>query len=358
MLEEEKTQVEDRCPGCGSKKLITDHESHEIVCQDCGVVEKENVFDTRPERAFGEEEKSKIERHGPMQTLAFHDKSLSTVIDYSGKDAAGRRLTPRIRLEMYKLRKWQTRTRFHGAEERSLAHGLLELRSLESKLNLTESVKENAAANYRKAIKKNLIRGRDIKEVMSSCIYYSCRINGIPITMDDIIRASSIKLTKKIIYRNLSVLMRELGLENPEQNVKIFNSKTCNKLEISGNVKSASIKIAQLGKKYGLHKSPTGLSAASVYIACCLTGERRKYGYAYTQRDIAEIGEVTEVTIRNIYKELVGNVPSHELSNVLEEYLADSTHLSEEEKKRRRKFGEMFITDWAKYKERSTTPSG
>ncbi|MDO8055382.1 MAG: transcription initiation factor IIB, partial [Candidatus Hermodarchaeota archaeon] len=42
-----------------------------------------------------------------------------------------------------------------------------------------------------------------------------------------------------------------------------------------------------------------GLAAASLYIASIQEGERR------TQREIAEISRVTEVTVRNRYKELV-----------------------------------------------------
>ena len=46
-------------------------------------------------------------------------------------------------------------------------------------------------------------------------------------------------------------------------------------------------------------RGPTGIAAAASYIASVLTGERK------TQREIAEIAQVTEVTIRNRYKELV-----------------------------------------------------
>ena len=41
------------------------------------------------------------------------------------------------------------------------------------------------------------------------------------------------------------------------------------------------------------------MAAAASYISSIVTGER------VTQREIAEIAQVTEVTIRNRYKELV-----------------------------------------------------
>ena len=40
------------------------------------------------------------------------------------------------------------------------------------------------------------------------------------------------------------------------------------------------------------------MAAAALYIASVLLGERK------TQRDVAEVAGVTEVTIRNRYKEL------------------------------------------------------
>ncbi len=45
-------------------------------------------------------------------------------------------------------------------------------------------------------------------------------------------------------------------------------------------------------------RGPTGVAAAAIYIASILSGERR------TQREVAEVAGVTEVTIRNRYKEL------------------------------------------------------
>jgi transcription initiation factor TFIIB len=49
-------------------------------------------------------------------------------------------------------------------------------------------------------------------------------------------------------------------------------------------------------------KSPTGVAAAAVYIVS-RTNERSR-----TQREVADISGVTEVTIRNRYKELVDNL--------------------------------------------------
>jgi transcription initiation factor TFIIB len=46
-------------------------------------------------------------------------------------------------------------------------------------------------------------------------------------------------------------------------------------------------------------KDPGGIAGAALYIAGILEDDRR------TQREIANVSRVTEVTIRNRYKELV-----------------------------------------------------
>ena len=81
---------------------------------------------------------------------------------------------------------------------------------------------------------------------------------------------------------------------------------------MQGKVEEIAHKILAAAKELKLTsgRGPTGIAAAS-YVASVLTGERK------TQREIAEIAQVTEVTIRNRYKELVGtfNVPNKHLTS-------------------------------------------
>jgi transcription initiation factor TFIIB len=61
-----------------------------------------------------------------------------------------------------------------------------------------------------------------------------------------------------------------------------------------------AIRIINEAKKKGIvtGKDPMGLAAASLYVACVLEGERK------TQKEIADVANVTEVTVRNRYKGL------------------------------------------------------
>jgi transcription initiation factor TFIIB len=73
-----------------------------------------------------------------------------------------------------------------------------------------------------------------------------------------------------------------------------------NSLKLSGEAQEKSIELLKHAMRKGLvsGRSPTGVSAAAVYIAGALCGERR------TQKEVADVAGVTEVTIRNRYREL------------------------------------------------------
>ena len=70
---------------------------------------------------------------------------------------------------------------------------------------------------------------------------------------------------------------------------------------MSGESQKKALEVIERASELGITggKDPTGLAAAALYIAGILVGERR------AQREIAEVAHVTEVTIRNRYKEIV-----------------------------------------------------
>ena len=51
-----------KCPECGSDRLIRDYETAEIVCMDCGIVIAAKLQDRGPEwRAFNDEQRANHE---------------------------------------------------------------------------------------------------------------------------------------------------------------------------------------------------------------------------------------------------------------------------------------------------------
>ncbi len=289
-----------RCPECGSSRLMRDYECAEIVCMGCGIVVAAKLTDQGPEwRAFDDEQRTKRARAGAPVTFTIHDKGLSTMIDWHDRDVYGKRIDPGQKAQIYRLRKWQRRIRVSDATERNLAFALSEISKIANNLNLPKNIIETASVIYRKAVKERLIRGRSIQGVTAAAIYVACRQCGLARTLDEISLASTVN--KKEVGRSYRFLIKELNYFIPPLKPSQYITKFSNQLTMQGKVEEIAHKILATAKELKLTsgRGPTGIAAAASYIASVLTGERK------TQREIAEIAQVTEVTIRNRYKELV-----------------------------------------------------
>ena len=290
----------DLCPECGSRELFLDSTRGELICARCGLVVREHIVDPGPEwRAFTAEEREKRARTGGPMTPTIHDKGLSTVIDWRDRDALGRKLSPIRRAQIYRLRKWQIRTRVHNSIDRNLTFALAELDRLTSQLQLPKPVKDEAALLYRGAVIGGMIRGRSIEAMIAASVYAACRLHGVPRTLDEISKES--RVNKKELGRCYRLLLRRLDVNVPGCDPVVFVGRFGEELNLSGKVLRLAIDIVRRARELGLTagKDPTGLAAAAIYIAGIVEGERR------TQREIAEIAHVTEVTVRNRYKELI-----------------------------------------------------
>jgi len=279
---------------------MRDYECAEVVCMDCGFVITQKIADRGPEwRAFTNEQRAKRTRVGAPVTYTIHDKGLSTMIDWHDRDVYGKSLSPGQKAQVYRLRKWQRRIRVSDATERNLAFALSEITKIANNLNLPKNILETASVIYRKAVKERLIRGRSIQGVTSAAVYLACRQCRLARTLEEIAQASSVN--KKEVGRSYRFLVRELDYFVPPLKPSQYITKFSNQLTMQGKVEEIAHKILVAAKESKLTsgRGPTGIAAAASYIASVLTGERR------TQREIAEIAQVTEVTIRNRYKELV-----------------------------------------------------
>ncbi len=288
-----------RCPECGSTHIIRDYERGELICEDCGFVIDDNFIDQGPEwRAFDMEQGEKRARTGAPMTMTLHDKGLSTEIGWKNKDSYGKNIPTKNRSQLYRLRKWQRRIRVSNATERNLAFALTELDRMASALGLPRNVRETAAVIYRKAVEKNLIRGRSIQGVVAASLYGACRQVGVPRTLDEI--AAVANVGRKEIGRTYRFMTRELKLKLMPTKPEDYIARFCSELELPGEVQAKALELLQEAaeKELTSGRGPTGVAAAAIYIASILTGNRR------TQREVAEVAGVTEVTIRNRYKEL------------------------------------------------------
>ncbi|MCL4348429.1 MAG: transcription initiation factor IIB [Thermoplasmataceae archaeon] len=303
-MEEEKgkkksfEQIE-KCPECGSTQLVRDYERGELICNNCGIVIDESFIDQGPEwRAFDSEQNESRARAGSPMTFTIHDKGLSTDISWKNKDSYGKSIPTRNRAQLYRLRKWQKRIKVSNAAERNLSQALQEMERMASNLSIPNDVRETAAVIYRRAVKQNMIRGRSIEGVVAGSLYAACRITNVPRTLDEISAITRVK--KKEIGRTYRIMSRYLQLNIMPSKPEDYLNRFCSRLKLSMETRKKAAEIIKMAQDGDLTsgKGPTGVAAAAIYIASIITQERR------TQRSVAEVAGVTEVTIRNRYKEL------------------------------------------------------
>ncbi len=294
-----RSDEELRCPECDGQ-LATDTEHGETVCRDCGLVVQEDEIDHGPEwRAFDSSEKDQKSRVGAPTTKMMHDKGLSTNIGWQDRDAYGKSLSSRQRQKMQRLRTWNERFRTRDSKERNLKQALGEVDRMASALGLPDNVRETASVIYRRALNEDLLPGRSIEGVSTASLYAAARQAGTPRSLDELTGVSRVE--KDEIARTYRYIARELSLEikpaDPEQYVPRFASD----LELSDEAERRARELLSTAKSQGVHsgKSPVGLAAAAIYAASLLTNQK------VTQSQVSDVANISEVTIRNRYHELL-----------------------------------------------------
>lgn len=290
MREEE---AHNECPRCGSTHLISDPENGEMVCANCGLVVEEELIDRGPEwRAFTADEKDSRTRTGLGMSYTIYDKGLSTVFN-GYRDAQGNRLKDETRIKMDRLRKYDNRSKFDETWRRNLSIAMAELDRVAAALHLPQSVKEQAALIYRRALKMNLIRGRSIDAFVAASIYAACRQSKVPRPLKEITKASTREHSE--VARTYRLLIREMKLKMPVDDPMKFIPSIASKLNLRGDTERYAIDILRKAKQMqGLSgKDPRGLAAAALYMACIGNNDKR------IQKDVAEAAGTTEVTLRN-----------------------------------------------------------
>jgi len=289
------------CSICGSNQIITDTESGETICSNCGQVLLDKILETQPEpqnfpESYGSNNRS---RTGMSTSLARHDMGLSTIIGRTDRDASGQKIDPLMRSTMERLKTWDMRTQTHTPTDRNLKQAFFQLGVLKDKLGLSDTVVEKTAYIYRKAQQRMLIRGRTISGILAAAIYIACRELGTPRTLKDISVGSDVRL--KEVARSYRLLCFELDLKIPIVDPMKCVSRVANKAKLNEKTKRQAAEIMNnviQRETLSAGKDPMGLAASVLYLASLNTGEN------ITQANIADAAGVTEVTIRNRVKDL------------------------------------------------------
>lgn len=275
------------CPECGGK-ILSLQEKGEIVCGQCGLVISERILDVSHsgKRAFTKHEKEKRERTGSPISILLPDMGLSTVIDKKNITNP----------DLKRAAKWNSRMTW---DKRNMLIATTELKRIASNLDLPDHIKKSAIRLYKEAFKRKLLRGRSINGMVAASLYFACREKKIPRTLQEILEETSV--SAKNVRRCYRTLIRELNLKAPSTDPISLVPRYVAELELDPDIENTTIQILQdfMSKFSTSGKDPKGLCAGALYLICKIRNKR------ISQKEIANLVGVTEVTLRSRYKELI-----------------------------------------------------
>ena len=282
-----------KCVECGSNNVTYDSYLGEIVCNNCGLVIEEKMVDAQDLSGKFDKSEKKGRGGAPISMQKF-DKGLTTNV---GEISDIYKLQPGQTRKFLRLKKWQERV--STSIERNLRLALAELRAVASYLNLPNVVRDEAARIYNFVLQRGLVRGRAMESVIAACLYTACRSYNIPRTLDEMATASDVE--RKEIGRTYRFVIRKLGIKIKQSSPKDYISRFSSVLKLCPKTQNDALKILKKADKVELTsgRGPAGISAAALYVAALMNDEKK------TQREVADIAGITEVTIRNRYKELI-----------------------------------------------------
>ncbi|WP_255151098.1 transcription initiation factor IIB [Halorarius halobius] len=278
------------CPECDGR---LHSEGTETVCGECGLVVAEDELDRGPEwRSFADDD-ADPERCGAPLTRSRHDRGLSTEIGRST------RLTGRKRRRVARMRTQHKRASVGTKTERNQVYSFTEIRRLVSALELGEPVREQACALFESAQDADLLRGRSLEGFAAAAVYAVCRVNEIARTIEEIAaRAKADADELRVAY---DALNRDLGLPTGPIDPREYLARFASNLGLPDEIEAAAREHAERASDEGLTvgRNPSGVAAACLYAAA------RERGHGLTQAEAADAADVTPVTLRSTYQDLV-----------------------------------------------------
>ena len=292
------TEVEDitKCSECDSRKLITDDNRGELYCYDCGMVLAEDLF---------EDTSSAKERPGDPESVRIYEPNkvsfdLGSQVGSTKVDGT----LDRSRLG-YMLRRQNKRQL--GSSKRTMQKGMIVCRMLAADLGAPLSLKDQICWNYKRMAKDDKLRGQSLEVRAAAIAYFTYKENGVLRTIEEISECNGAhprqvaKLARKVAtyFKKPWVLSQK----NLAQEIEKYCSELGMSRESINTALQISVPIELMGEGTFMMMN-AGFTAAIIYIAIRL---RPNLSYR-TQREISSACRITEVTLRNNYKNILTNM--------------------------------------------------
>lgn len=286
------------CPYCNRQAVIFDPDSNEYVCTHCGAVIEDHVIDHGFEYRLLDSHMV-LGRTSGSFTNRTHDNGI-------GGTTFGR-------ISVYSSptnkKKWSDIKRLQKSIRVEKKNKIVEkaLRHLNDYIRILRPPKyvaETAGQILRKAVEGKNYKDKTLKNMAIASIFLAYKVHGIPRSAKVFAKEVGVTLrelwhAEKRIHDNVKDINKMIKRDDPSNYIPYL----VHKLNLSEKVRYLALYLVNLSKKAGLTngKSAIGLATAAVYVASILLNEKR------TQIEVASAVNVTDVTIRNRYSDIVEN---------------------------------------------------
>jgi transcription initiation factor TFIIB len=288
----ERNLETNECPECNGQ-IFFDDLCAENKCRECGLILNERVCDTSrfEKRIYNQVELENKGRVGQPITPLTPDISFNSMI--KKRDIKNPNFKRAI--------KWNSAV---SGRKRSLLIGTSELKRIAGNLSLKLAIKEKAMVLFKKICSNNMLKGRSIDGLIVACLFWACRVEQYPISLNEFIKDDSfvnIKDPKKI-KKYYKMLLKEFNLRPPPVDPMKYIPRFLSTLEMSDLIPKVTqlyILLVKSNKFTICGKDPKGIIAGCIYFIA------KEIGNPIRQKDLAFITRTTEVTLRSRFREIV-----------------------------------------------------
>lgn len=277
-----------QCPQHPEANLIEDHRAGDMICSECGLVVGDRVIDVGSEwRTFsnekGGEDRSRV--GGPENTL-LGGSDLSTMIGpatgAASFDSSGNAL--------------YTNRRTVSSSDRTLINAFRTISNMCDRISLPRTIVDRTNMLFKMVHDGRNLRGRSNEAIAAACLYIACRQEGVPRTFKEIVAVTTV--SKKEIGRCFKLILKAHDTNVDIITTGDFMNRFCSTLGLPREVQKASTHIAKAAVDLDIvpGRSPISVAAAAIYMASQASKDKR------SQKEIADIAGVADVTIRQSYK--------------------------------------------------------
>jgi transcription initiation factor TFIIB len=275
------------CDVCGSERLIADEGQN--VCLNCKTIQSRVIDQGAEWRYYGAEDTRDGDptRCGMPTNDLLPKSSLGSVI--GGRRGDNRDIR---RIRMYQM--WNSMPYW----ERTLYSVFDKLANNTANHGVPAKVLDDAKVLYKKASEKKISRGENKDGLIASCIYYACLMNKLPRSPKEVARMFHIdpNILTKGNARFQTLLHMNVASSAPDDYIARFGSNLRMEYEDIQACKRLAKRLDEL--EIVSENAPTSVAAGAIFYYCV------RHEIDFTKKQIADVCEVSEVTITKCFKRL------------------------------------------------------